>query len=508
MGIYLGIDLGTSSVKALLLDGERGVLAAASCSYSMDLPRLGWVQQDVQTWWSACVNLLARLRIKNPNAFREISAIGLSGQMHGLVCLDEQYAPLYPAILWMDQRSASQAEAVARILGSEELQRRIHNRIPTGFALPSLLWLKEHESILFRHIRHVAAPKDYIRLMLTGTLGAEASDASASGFFDVRAGRWADDLLQRLELNPTVLPPCSTATKIAGQVTQSCARETGLPVGIPVVYGAGDHLAQCIGNGACEEGRLICNIGTGGQISSFSQQDRWDTQLRTHTFRHVLPDRFVVLGASLGSGLSLNWFSQTFLSGQGGQEISALAKYAPPGSSGLLYLPYLTGERTPYMDPAACGLFFGMRLAHRREHFARAVMEGVTFSLLQSLELLDELGLHATQIIASGGGAKSPLWLQMQADVFGREILVNQEDAQGCLGACILAAVGIGDFPGVAAATGHFVRFKSRRFQPDTQARAIYLEQYSLYKQLYRQNRVLMHGLNRALHRQEGGGFI
>lgn len=495
--IILGIDLGTSSVKAALLDARTGILGNASRDYTVDIPHPGRGEQNPETWWQSLLETLAELRRQYPGPFRAVSAVGLSGQMHGIVLVDADNRPLRPAILWMDSRASDIAKELETRLGRENVARILHNRIFPGFALPSLVWVKKHEPDIYKKIAWALSPKDYIRLRLTGEIGSECSDASATAMFDVGKGMWANDILEHCGIDAKILPRPAVSTDIAGTVRAQCADETGLSRNARVVYGAADQPAQSIGNGVCGEGQVIANIGTGGQVSCFSATDRYDPRLRVHTFRHALADSFTVFGAALASGMSLNWFANNIVGEKSFAQLTEEAAETEPGSDGLLFLPYLSGERSPHMNPDASAMFFGLRLEHDKRHLTRAVMEGVAYSLLDSLVILKDLGVRCDSIIASGGGAKSPLWLQIQADVFNHPVAVSEESEQACLGAAILAGNGTGIFPDIREAVSRLVHLGDVVYTPRAAHASRYREQYEIYRELYLANHKAMERLRK-----------
>ncbi|MEI6101317.1 MAG: xylulokinase [Eubacteriales bacterium] len=492
MSSVLGIDLGTSSVKAMLLDTGTGESAVAGREYTVDIPQAGYAEQSPEVWWQATIAVLRELKEKHSSRYADIAAIGFSGQMHGLVAVDESGVPLRPAIIWLDQRPTKQLDDIAKRISPEELGRVLHNRVFAGFALPSLLWVLENEPDIAYRIYRVMQPKDYIRFKMTGCIGTEESDASATGCFDTGKRDWAWEILQRFCVPPEIFPACGKSAEIAGTVTSECAALTGLTRGIPVVYGSGDQTAQSIGNGAVREGMVISNIGTGGQISTFSSTDKYDPQMRTHTFCHAIEGAYTIFGATLCAGMSVNWLKNKVLGVNSYGVMNQLATEVPAGSEGLLFLPYLSGERAPHMNPKAEGMFFGLKLCHGQGHLIRAAMEGVTFSLKDSLCILEEMGICTDRIIASGGGAASPVWLQIQADIFEKEIQVCRVGEQACLGACILAGVGAGLFASVQDACRQFVQYEDRMIEPIQENSRIYRREYERFKELYTRNKDLM----------------
>lgn len=492
MKVILGIDIGTSSVKAMLLDAEKGVIAVHAKSYEVDIPQTGFAQQNPQMWWDALLEVFQQLKAETPDAYRNIKGIGFSGQMHGLVLVDKEGEVLRPAIIWLDQRSQKQMREIEEVLNQEQMGELLRNRISCGFAFPSLLWVKEEEPDLFARTAAVLCPKDYLRLKITGKSGAEVVDASSTGMFATAKRDWAWDLLEQFDLPKEIFPDAAESGDIAGYVTEEAARETGLPAGIPVIYGAGDQPAQSIGNGVTKEGKLISNIGTGGQISAFSKTPVYDKQLRTNTFCHAVKEAYTIFGATLCAGMSMNWAKNKVLCVDNYEQVKAWAGSVNPGSDGLIYLPYLSGERTPHLNPKAKGMFFGMTLGHENGHFLRAVMEGVTYSLKDCLLLLKQMGVDAPMIIASGGGAASPLWLQIQADILDREVCVCNEKEQACLGACILAGTSIGIFQSLEEGCERFVKMNEKIYVPNPVNREIYEERFGVYRELYERTKDLM----------------
>lgn len=493
MSVTLGIDLGTSSVKAMLLDTERDIISVASKNYPVDIPLTGYAEQSPHMWWESTLDVLQQLREQHFADFERVEAVGLSGQMHGLVVVDKNGNPLRPAILWLDQRSGKQAQDVHAAFPFEKIGGLLHNRVFPGFAFCSLLWLKENEPEVLSNTFSIMLPKDYIRYLLTGKIASEYSDASATGVFCPGQWRWSYELIDHFQVPRGIFPECGQSADIAGRITENAAKQTGLRSGIPVVFGSGDQQAQSIGNGLFCEGALISNIGTGGQITCFSKTDLYDKELRTQTFCHALPGAFTIFGATLCSGMSLNWLTGKLLHQSDYKALDKGAAKIPAGSDGLIYLPYLSGERTPHMDVHAKGIFFGMTLGMDDRHFVRAVMEGVVYSLKDSLVILQEIGINSDKIIASGGGAKSPLWLQMQADILNMDIHMSAVKEQACLGACILAAIGAGIYQNTEEACTKHVSFSDGVYRPNPELQAVYQKGYDIYHELYKRTRDLMH---------------
>lgn len=485
MRTILGIDLGTSSVKAMLFDAEQGVIAVRAEEYGVDIAHPGWAQQSPALWWESLVRVLRWLESHYREAYRSVCAVGYSGQMHGMVLTDAKGQPVRPAVIWLDQRAGRQLEEIGAVLSEEDMGNVFCNRVSSGFAFPSLLWVREQEPEIFARAAHFLSPKDYIRYKMTGEIGAEVVDASSTTLFATGERDWAWEVIDRFHLPPQLFPKVHESADIAGTVTVQCEAQTGLPAGIPVIYGSGDQPAQSIGNGVIGPGRIISNIGTGGQISAFSSRPAYDKKLRTNTFCHAIRNAWTIFGATLCSGMSLSWAKNKVFRAGSYEEINAAVAAVSPGADGLIYLPYLSGERTPHMNPDARGVFFGMTLGQEQGHFLRAVMEGVTYSLRDCLGILQELGVDAPEIIASGGATASPQWMQMQADILGKPVRVSRVKEQACLGSCLLAAVGTGVLPSLEEACGRFALMDERVYLPDAANADVYREGYDTYRRLY-----------------------
>lgn len=492
MQTLLGIDLGTSSIKAMLLDTERGVIGIESQKYDVEIPAANCAEQNPDHWWNATIELCSRLKKKYQEAFGQIRGIGLSGQMHGLVTVDKQGNILRPAIIWLDQRSCEEVEEINQGMTEDEKKQILHNRIYPGFAFPSLLWIKKHEPDLYGQISKIMQPKDYIRYKLTGYIGTDVSDASATAMFDVGQREWAWAVIRRFGIPEHIFADCHESTEIAGMVTSESAVLCGLQEGIPVVFGCGDQMAQSIGNGVIGEGCIVSNIGTGGQISTYADKDIYDRQLRTHTFCHALNHAYTVFGATLSCGLSLKWLTNQILEIDDFEQCNELASQIAPGSDGIIYLPYLSGERTPIMNAHAKGVIYGFKLEHDKRHMIRAVMEGIIYSLKDSLDLLEDMGIRSNLVIASGGGSVSKLLLQMQADIFEKQIKVCNVKEQACLGACMLAGIGTGVLKDIESASRRFVTFSNTIYEPDPENCRIYRESFKRYHELYNSTKIMM----------------
>lgn len=491
MSCLMGIDLGTSSVKTLIMDFEGNIKGTGQEDYRFDIPCEGFAEQHPETWWRATVNTVREALAMAGICPGEIKCIGFSGQMHGMVLVDKELNPVRPAILWCDQRSRLQVEAIYEKVGREELGRLILNPVATGFQTPSLLWVKEHEPENYHNTYKVLLPKDYIRLKLTGETGSDVTDASSTLAFDTAAGKWSERLLGLLDLDIEKYPVCKRPFDTAGTVTSRAAKETGLEPGIRVVFGGGDQQMQAVGNGIVDPGTASSTIGSGSIIFTPSEKPVYDKKLRMHTFANAVPGTWTIMGASLCAGLSLRWLKENIIRDGDFKSMDKQAETLPAGSEGLLFVPYLAGERTPHMDPYARGMFFGLTLKHTRVHMARAVMEGAAFALRDSLEIFGGLGIEINRVIASGGGAKSPLWLQIQADVFQREVYTTKMSEQACFGAAIMAGVGAGVYPSVREACSRIVKHNPEPVLPDPHASAVYDHSYEVYKELYQRNKDL-----------------
>ncbi len=485
--LLLGLDLGTSGLKAALISADEGAtVATALHSYRSQTPRPGWAEQDPETWVESAVVAVRQVVEAAGIDTAGIAGIGFSGQMHSAVLLNAQGCAVRPAILWLDQRSAQQAADFRTRVGDAQLADWVGNPLLPGFTLASLLWVKENEPESWARATHVILPKDYLRFRMTGSLATDLSDASGTCLLDTGRRAWCQSLLAEAGLPAALLPPLMESTQTAGTLQPQMAARLELPAGLPVVCGAGDQAAQAVGNGILRPGPVSCTIGTGGQLFAVADSYLPDPQLRLHTFCHAVPGRWHWLAATLSAGLSLRWLRDQVMAG--GRDYAQLADAAAeiePGSGGLVFLPHLVGERTPHMNPHARGVFYGLGLRHTWKHMARAVMEGVVFSLLEGLELICERG-EVTQIIASGGGTQHPLWLQLQADIFGLPVAATHGLEAAALGAALLAGVGLGRYPDLDAACQVAVPRKDRLVQPDLAAHARYRELSGRYRELYR----------------------
>lgn len=487
--MLIGIDIGTSGSKAILMREDGEILKSHHEEYSIDTPQPGWAEQNPEMWVEKAVICLRTVAADSPG---EIKGISFSGQMHGIVMLGDDNRPLRPGIIWADSRSHDALEEIAARFPEEEFCGVVLNRPAAGFGIASLVWLKNHEPAVLDKARHFLCVKDYVRYRLTGEIGQEASDASGTCCLDVRKRDWAWDILRGLGLPDRIFPKVAASIDQAGTLTADMAESTGIPAGTPVYYGGADNGVAGIGSGVVEDGCMGVNIGTGGQVGTIASQPFFDQEFRTSTFCHSVPDRWNLFGASLAAGLSIKWYRDVFYPGQSFTVLSDLALKARPGSGGLLYLPYLTGERTPWLDPRARGMFFGLSLEHGAAEMARAVMEGVTFALEQSFSILREAGVKPTRMLSMGGGAKSSVWPQIQADMFNMPVMAAS-GGDACTGAAILAGVGSGVYKDVFEGVKAAVRLEGKMFEPDPAAHEVYMSRREKFKQLYLRNRELFY---------------
>ncbi|NQU22063.1 MAG: xylulokinase [Candidatus Nealsonbacteria bacterium] len=495
MSIFLGIDIGTSGTKTLAMDSSGKILADAMETYPCYAPKPLWSEQDPEDWWRATVTSVRKVIKKARLKPADVKAIGLSGQMHGSVFLDKNDKVIRRAILWNDQRTAAECEEIERRAGGrKKLIKMVANPALTGFTAPKILWLRNHEPKHFDKTCKILLPKDEIRRRLTGEYATEVSDASGMLLLDVAKRRWSKKLLSALELDVDLFAKCYESEDVTGQLTTAAAKLLGLTTDCVVVGGAGDCAAGAVGNGIVNRGILSTSIGTSGVMFVHSDEVKIDPAGRVHTFCHAVRGKWHMMGVNLSAGGSLQWFRNELCQADVAKakrqkiEIYDLltkeAEGVAPGSEGLFFLPYLSGERTPHADPDARGCFVGLTLAHGRGHLIRSVMEGVTYSMRESLAIFDALGVPVRQIRASGGGSRSPFWRQIQADVFGRKVVTINSEEGAAYGVALLAAVGAGEFKNVSEACAATIRVVQET-SPDRTARRTYDRAFPVYQQLY-----------------------
>ncbi len=495
MSVTLGIDIGTSGTKTLAIDERGAILASASAEYPCAHPRPGWSEQDPNLWWEATIKTVGQVLARAHLRPDDVAGVGLSGQMHGSVFLDADGKVIRPALLWNDQRTAVEcAEIEERAGGREALVRMVANPALTGFTAPKLLWVRKHEPKAWDQVRQVLLPKDYIRYRLTGAYATEVSDASGTLLLDVANRRWSKELLGKLELDPAILPACYESPEVSAQVSVLGASATGLAQGTPVVGGGGDQPAGAVGNGIVRPGVVSATMGTSGVVFAHTEQLGFDPLGRLQRGCHAVPGAWHVMGVVLAAGGSFQWFRNEL----GKAEIAAAkglgvdpyflltdeAATVGPGAEGLYFLPYLTGERTPHFDPDAKGAWIGLTVRHGRSHLIRSVLEGATYAMRDSLELIREMGVRIEQIRVSGGGARNPLWRQIQADVYGREVDTAEAEEGAAYGAALLAGAGIGLWPSVDAACDALVR-RAGVTLPRPEVVTLMNDRYHAYRRLY-----------------------
>ena len=493
MNYFLGVDIGTSSVKSLLMDAKGHVVGSAQVGYDIIKDRPEYAEQDMEILWEASRKTIADVVKKYPQEAARIQGISYSGQMHGLVMTDAQGRLIRNAIIWADQRSEDEIHRIYDVVGEDSYRSVALNSLSTGFLISSLMWVKEHEPDNYEKIRHVMFPKDYIRFRMCGEYGTDMTDASSGAIFDTKRRRWAWELIDRLGIDRDIFPECHESCDVVGTVTKECAEMTGLKQGIKIACGGGDTLMQGVGNGIIGPGTLAANIGTACQISGGFNEPLYDETYRTNTFCHVKEDLWMLMGAHLSGGVALKWLMNEILYMDTFDEMTAMAVEAPAGSEGLVFLPYLSGERTPYNDPGAKGIYFGMTLRHGREHMIRSTMEGIVFGLRTSIEIFKGLGIEYSKIIASGGGARGRLFLEMQADIFDCDIYTNVGNEQAGIGAAITAAVASGEYADYEEACARLVHMKDTVVTPNRENQKYYEEQFAVYRELYGHNKDLFH---------------
>jgi xylulokinase len=481
---FLGIDISTTSAKALLIDQAGGVISSATTPLTLFTPRPLWSEQDPREWWQGIVHSIRQAVAQAGISGSEIAAIGLTGQMHGLVLLDEQGEVLRPAILWNDQRTGSQCDEIRSRLGKERLIQITGNDALTGFTAPKVLWVQQNEPEIYAQGRHILLPKDYVRFKLTSEYAMDKADGAGTILFDLKARNWSPEVLAALAIPAEWLPPTYEGPEITGLVCRQAAEETGLAEGTPVVGGGGDQAAQAVGVGAVQPGIVALTLGTSGVVFATTPTALIEPQGRLHAFCHAVPGRWHFMGVMLSAAGSLQWYREKLAPRMKFDDLVAEAKDIPPGSEGLLFLPYLTGERTPYPDPLARGAWVGLTVRHSQAHLTRAVLEGVAFGIKDSFTLIQQAGLgEIQQVRVSGGGAKSPLWQQIIADVLGVELVTVNTIEGAAYGAALLASVGAGSFEDVPAACQATVHITGST-EPGL-ATQVYQDYYPLYQSLY-----------------------
>ncbi len=455
----------------------------------MSSPQIGWAEQDPQDWWRAACRAIAECLAKGKVQPGEIDSIGLTGQMHGLVLLDESDNVLRPSIIWCDQRTGEECREITEQVGARRLIELTANPALTGFTLPKIWWVRKHEPQIWARVRSILLPKDYVRFRLTGVRAIDVADASGTLMLDVVNRKWSQPILEISQLDEGLLPKVYESPEITGHTSEAGARAASLRAGIPVVAGAGDQAAGAVGMGIVKPGAVSATIGTSGVVFAATAKPLLEPQGRIHTFCHAIPNRWHVMGVTQGAGLSLRWFRDQFGAGMDDgrdpyDHLMEEAAKTPPGAEGLLWAPYLMGERTPHLDPNARGALVGITAQHSRAHIIRAILEGVAFSLRDSLTLFKEIGVPIESIRLGGGGARSALWQKIQSDIYGMPVELIEAEEGGAYGAALLAGVGVGAWPSVELACESVVRV-AKTVKPDPQTVLLMNSQYAEYRKLY-----------------------
>ncbi len=496
MPYLLGIDVGTSGTKVLLVDVKGNKIASVTEEYPLYTPHPLWAEQDPADWWRATVDGVKRVLAQSNIKPTEIVGIGLSGQMHGSVFLDADNKVIRPALLWCDQRTTEQCKWITDRAGRDTVVSETLNPVLTGFTSPKIVWLQQNEPEAWARVKKILLPKDYIRLLLTGVYATEVSDASGTGLLNVTQRQWSAPMLDACNVTEDMLPTVYESPEVSGKVSAEAAKLTGLADGTPVVGGGGDQAAGAVGNGIVEEGIASCSVGTSGVLFAHMKKPNTDKLLRTHTFCAAVPGEWHIMGVQLSSGGSFRWYrdvlgeAETSVAHAVGMDpydmLCKEAALAPAGSEGLIFLPYLTGERCPYPDPFARGVFFGLTLRTNRAYMVRSVLEGVSYGLRDSLEIFRTMNVNPTQIRLSGGGARSAIWRQIQADIYGSECVTINIDEGPALGVALLAGVGTGVYNSVPEACAKTIQVVDS-VKPNASNNRVYDKYYPIFTRLYAQ---------------------
>lgn len=494
MACLIGVDLGTSGTKTVLFDENGTVLASATVEYPLYQPKNGYAEQEPDDWWNATVETIRAVLVKSGIDKTEVKSIGLSGQMHGLVMLDKEGKVIRRSIIWADQRTSAECDEITAKVGKERLIEITANPALTGFTASKILWVRNHEPENYERCAHILLPKDYVRFRLTGEFATEVSDASGMQLLDVPNRCWSSEVLEKLEIDSSLLARVYESPEITGKISCEAAKATGLSEQTLVVGGAGDNAAAAVGTGVVHDGKAFTTIGTSGVVFAHTSEISIDPKGRVHTFCCAVPGAWHVMGVTQAAGLSLKWFRDQFCSGeietakQLGIDPYVLmdkeAETVPIGANRLLYLPYLMGERTPHLDPNCRGAFVGLSAIHTRRDMLRAVMEGVSYSLRDCMEILKEMGVSAEDMMACGGGGSSPLWRKMLADLYGCPVKTTDSKEGPALGVAILAGVGAGIYSSVEEGCDVLIHTDKVQF-PEAERTAEYDKYYQLYRKLY-----------------------
>lgn len=482
---FLGIDLGTSSVKIIIMDNGGKVIESVSKSYPIDYPEVGWAQQNPEDWWNSTKEGIKELLSKESINAKDINGIGLSGQMHGLVLLDENDKVLMPAILWCDQRTEKQCDYLNNEFGQDKLSKYTGNKALTGFTIPKVLWVKENRPEIYSKISHMMLPKDYINFKLTGNFASDVSDASGTLMFDVENRKWSKEMIDLLEIDEKVLPKVYESWEVIGNISEEVSNEIGLSTETVVVAGAGDQAAGAVGTGTTDTGVLSVALGTSGVVFACDEKFSVDKENRLHSFCHS-NGKWHQMGVMLSGASCLQWWAETVNSDIPNvyDKLLSEASEAPVASNKLFFLPYLMGERTPHSDANAKGSFIGLNITHKRGDMTRAILEGVCFGLRDSLEILKSLDVEVKEVRVSGGGSRNKLWRQILADIFNLNVCVINSTEGPAYGAAILAAVGCGQFTSVDDACKALIKITDTA-EPIAENAEKYNKAYNIYSSLY-----------------------
>lgn len=490
MKYVLGIDLGTSAVKVNAMNARGEVVYAVSKDYPLSHPKPSYSEQNPEHWVDQSAAAIQELLQQFGGDAQDIVGISYSGQMHGLVLLDAQNEVLRPAILWNDTRTTEQVQQINAMMGEQQVIALTKNKALEGFTLPKILWVQQYEPDIFACIKTFLLPKDYVRFAMTNQLHMEYSDAAGTLLLDIENRHWSVEMATMFGLDLSMFPPLVQPIDEVGTISEAFATRTGLLSTTKVFAGGADNACGAIGAGIVSPGKTMVSIGTSGVLLSYEEHQSANFEGKVHYFNHAVPDAYYTMGVTLSAGHSLSWFKETFLKEQSFEEMLATVSTIAPGSNGLLYTPYIVGERTPYANAKIRGSFIGMDASHTIHHFTRAVMEGIVFSLRDSLEIIRATGKSISEIISIGGGAKNDSWLQMQADIFNATVYKLQHEQGPSLGACMIAAVGAGIFKDFNEAVQTCVAL-GEKFEPIAENVAMYNDFYSIYKQIYAQTKSL-----------------
>jgi len=495
MKFLLGIDIGTTSTKAILIDENINPVASSTSTYKLITPKPGWAEQIPDDWWIASIKTIKDVIKKSNISAKNIACVGLSGQMHGSVFLDSIGNVIRPAILWCDQRAFKQCETIYKIFGYDGFIKLSYNRALPGFTAPKILWLKENEPENYKKVSKILLPKDYIRYMLSNTYATEVSDASGTILMNIPSRNWSNEILNGLHIKRSLLPDIFESNIISSKVSKEASNLTGLIEGTPIVGGGSDNAAGAVGSGIVKSGLISDSIGTSGVVFAHMDRPLYDPQGRVHSFCHAIPGKWHLTGVTLSAAGSLRWYFDKFGPSveiiknfpdiEGYDLLDKQAGRVPAGSDELIFLPYLSGERTPHSDPNARGVFFGISYLHRPDHFVRSIMEGVAFSQLDCLSLMRELNITSDKIILFGGGAKSSIWRQIIADILNSKVVTLNVEEGPAYGAAIIASAGCGIYPSIKEGVDKIIN-KDKENNPIAENVEKYKKLYVIYKSLYK----------------------